>query len=316
MARRVLGGVAPFRFAEGRDCTFVATLAVATKGDYDWLMGCSGAAFDLAIDAERWDPLAATVRDTDTMARAARAAGVRLDPVAPPYDEELRELVLARIAESIDAHAPPLVRGLAGPPEFGLIIGYDEAGPTFFARTFFDKGPDPARVGWEAFVDEERGTPVFLDPAPAADPLRAALEGIDAGLAAADAVASAYATWAGSLRDEARWTDRAHAGSAAFGDHAVRGLLVDKRRAAARFLRQLRARLSASPGADLLRAAESYGYVAEAAARGGTGPFDAAVALRFLDPGQRRAWAKALDEALRHEREAHAALRSARDGAR
>jgi hypothetical protein len=71
-----------------------------------------------------------------------------------------------------------------------------------------------------------------------------------------------------------------------------------------------------SPGADLLRAAESYGYVADAAKKVGIGPFEASVAMRFLDSGHRRSWAKQLEAALGHERDAHDALRAARSGMR
>jgi len=113
------------------------------------------------------------------------------------------------------------------------------------------------------------------------------------------------------LRDDARWTDTKHAGTAAFADHAMRVVLADKRRAAARFLRGLRS-LFASPGGDLLRAAESYGYVVEALEKLGTKPFDASVAMRFLDAGHRRGIAKVLDAVLNHEKEAHDALRAAR----
>jgi hypothetical protein len=93
----------------------------------------------------------------------------------------------------------------------------------------------------------------------------------------------------------------------------MRTILADKRRAAARFLRGARGIFSTSPGADLLRAAESYGYVADACAKIGTGPFDGALAMRFLDPGHRRAWGKQLEAIIGHEREAHAALSAARE---
>ena len=312
LTRKILSGTAPLRFADGHDCTFAYALAVATKNEYDWVMGCSGAAFVTRIDTERWDPIAASPHDPATFARGARAVGVRLDPVAPPYDDEMRELVLARVVESIDAGTPPLVRGLGGPPEIGLLIGYDTDGPTFFARTFFDHGKEPTRVGWEAFVDEDHGTPLFLDPAPAPDRIDATAAGIDAALELGPATDAALETWIAALRDDARWTDAAHAGAAAFGDHAMRGLLADTRRAAARFLRRLRTLVANRPGADALRAAESYGYVADAAEKAGIGPFDGAVAMRFLDAGQRRAWARLLEGALGHEREARDALRAAR----
>lgn len=314
--RRILKDVGPLRFGEGHDTTFPYALALATGADYDWLMGSSGAAFTTTIDESGWDPLAATPRDRDTFARAARAAGVRLDPEPPPYDDEMRELVLDRVVEAIDGHLPPLVFGLGGAPEYGLVVGYDEEGPTFFARTYFDKGDDPRRAGWPDFESEDRGGLIFLDKTAPPDRPRVLREGIDAALAARDASDAALASWSAALRDDARWSDAKHAGSAAFADHAMRSVLVDKRRAAARFLRAARGLLPNAPGADLLRAAESYGYAADAAAKGGVGDFGGGVAMRFIDPGHRRAWAKNLGAVRDHDREAREALTSARKGMR
>ena len=314
--RRILKDVGPLRFGEGHDTTFPYALALATGAEYDWLMGSSGAAFTTTIDEAGWDPLAAAPRDAETLARAARAAGVRLDPEPPPYDEEMRELIFDRAKEAIDAHLPPLVFGLGGAPEYGLIVGYDEDGPTFFARTFFDKGDDPRRAGWSEFESEDRGGVIFLDKTAPPDRPAALREGIDAALAAREASDGALTSWAAALRDDTRWSDAKHAGSAAFADHAMRSVLVDKRRAAARYLRTARGLLPNSPGADLLRAAESYGYAADAAAKGGVGEFDGSVAMRFIDPGHRRAWAKNLDTVRENDREAREALASARGGMR
>jgi hypothetical protein len=314
--RRILKDIAPLRFGEGHDCSFPYALAVATNVEYDWIMGGSGAAFTTEIDERGWDPLAATPRDRDTQARAARAAAVRLDPEPPPYDEEMRELVLDRVMEAVDGRVPPLVFGLAGNPEFGLVVGYDQEGPVFFARTFFDKGDEPRRVGWEAFESEERGGLTFLDRVQAADRPTVAREGIDVAVASAQSSDRALESWAAALRDDARWSDTKHAGSAAFADHAMRAVLVDKRRAAARFLRAARGLFPNAPGGDLLRAAESYGYSADAAAKGGTGEFGGGVAMRFIDPGHRRAWAKNLELVRERDREAREALVSARAGMR
>lgn len=312
MARKVIGGIAPLRFGGGRECSFPASLAAATKTEYDWILGCSGAAFDTRIDEATWDPLVATPRDAATLSRGAAAAGVRLDVVSPPFDDEMRELVLARVKEQIDAGTPPLARGLVGPSEYGLIVGYDDNGPTFLARTYFDRGAEPTRLGWDAFVDDEHGTPVFLDPAGVVDRARSALAGLDAGIAAAGTTEDALHAWAAGLRDDARWSDARHAGQAAFADHTMRTILADKRRAAARFLRGLRAEFPTRPGSDLLRAAESYGYVVDAATKSGIGPFDASVATRFADSGHRRGWANALEGLIGHEREARSALQAAR----
>jgi hypothetical protein len=311
---KLLRDIPPLQFGAGRECSFPAAMATATKTEYDWLMGASGAAFDVTIDLGGFDPLAATPRDPDTIALAARAAGVRLDDVPPPYDEDLRALVGSRIREAIDEKLPPLIRGAVGPPEYGLIVGYTDD-DRYLVRTFFDKSDKPSEIGWPDFVDADHGGPVFLDRTTPPERTVQAREGLDAAIARAPGSEAALTGWAAGLRDDERWIDTKHAGTAAFADHAMRVVLADKRRAAARFLRGLRS-LFSTPGGDLLRAAESYGYVVEALEKVGTKPFDASVAMRFLDAGHRRGIAKALDVVLGHEREAHDALGAARAGIR
>jgi len=277
-------------------------------------MGASGAAFTAAIDVDAWDPIAAAPLDDATLEGAARGSGMRADPVAPPFDDEMKALVVDRMLEALEAKVPPLARGLVGPSEYGLVVGCDEETPTFYARTYFDKTEQPTKLDWSAFAKD--GRVVFLDRAGAPDRAAIARAAVEGAVAAAEASDRALAIWIAALRDDARWTDTRHAGAAAFGDHAMRTLLADKRTAAASFLRTTRALFAGSPGADLLRAAESYGYVADAAKKVGIGPFGASVATRFLDAGHRRSWAKQLEAALGHERDAHEALRAARAGMR
>jgi hypothetical protein len=277
-------------------------------------MGASGAAFTTAIDVDRWDPIAAAPLDDVTLVRAARGTGMRADAVAPPFDDEMKALVLDRILEALEAKIPPLARGLVGPSEYGLVVGCDEETSTFYARTYFDKTEKPTKLDWSAF--EKDGLIVFLDRSGAPERQAIARDAVEAAVAAAEASDHAIESWIAALRDDTRWTDTRHAGAAAFGDHAMRTLLADKRKAAASFLRTTRALFPGSPGADLLRAAESYGYVADAAKKVGIGPFDASVAMRFLDGGHRRSWAKQLEAAQGHERDAHDALRAARAGMR
>ncbi|TMF54365.1 MAG: hypothetical protein E6I19_11785 [Chloroflexi bacterium] len=277
-------------------------------------MGASGAAFTAAIDVDAWDPIAAAPLDDATLQGAARGSGMRADPVAPPFDDEMKALVVDRMLEALEAKVPPLARGLVGPSEYGLVVGCDEETPTFYARTYFDKTEQPTKLDWSAFAKD--GRVVFLDRAGAPDRAAIARAAVEGAVATAEASDRALAIWIAALRDDARWTDTRHAGAAAFGDHAMRTLLADKRTAAASFLRTTRALFAGSPGADLLRAAESYGYVADAAKKVGIGPFGASVATRFLDAGHRRSWAKQLEAALGHERDAHEALRAARAGMR
>lgn len=313
---RSLKDIPPLHFGKGRDCTLPACVAIATGTEYDWVMGVSGTAFGASLDTATWDPLSAAPLDDGTLTRAAKAAGAKPDVVGPPFDEDMKALVLDRVAESIDAKTAVLVKGIAGPPEYGLIVGYDDEGPTFLARTYFDKSDKPAKIGWDAFADAAHGQLAFLDRGPEADKNALAKDGLAQAVANASASESALMMWLDALRDDARWTDTKHAGAAAFGDHAMRTILADKRRAAARFLRSSRGIFSSAPGADLLRAAESYTFVADACAKVGTGPFDGSVAMRFLDGGHRKGWAKQLEAILGHEREAHAALSSAKGAMR
>jgi hypothetical protein len=309
--KRILKDIAPLRFGEGRECTLPASIAAATGASYEWIMGASGAAFTTTIDTEGWDPMAAAPLDTATLERGARAAGAKVDVVAPPFDEEMRELVADRVLEALEAKSPPLARGLVGPAEYGLVVGFDDEGPTFYARTYFDRSEQPSKVDWSAFRDERTGLLAFLDRAAAVDRAALARDAVRAAATGADASQQALAQWLRALRDDTKWSDTKHAGTAAFADHAMRTILADKRRAAAAFLRDARSLFSNAAGAELLRAAESYGYVVDAAKKLGIGPFDASVAMRFLDVGHRRAWAKQLEAIVGHEREAQAALAQA-----
>ena len=291
-------------------------MAVATGGEYEWVMGVSGAAFTTTIDAASWDPLAAAPLDDATLSRAAHAVGMKPDVVGPPFDDDMKALVLDRVAETIDAKVPALVRGVAGPPEYGLIVGYDDEGPTFLARTYFDKTEKPTKIDWSAFSDADHGLLAFLDRGSPPDRAKLAHEALREAVRKRSETEKALHTWLDGVRDESRWADTKHAGTGAFADHAMRTIHIDKRRAAGRFLRGVRTLFANAPGADLLRAAESYSYSADAAAKLGTGPFDASVAMRFLDVGHRRAWAKALEAIIAHEREANDALASAEGATR
>ena len=287
-------------------------MALSTGTEYDLLMGASGAAFTTTIDERGWDPLAASPLDDATLERAAAAAGVRTDRVDPPFDNEMRELVLDQVKAAIEAKLPPLVRGAIGPPEYGLVVGYDDAVPKLYVRTYFDPSDEAPTVGWDAFTGPENGALAFIERGPRPDRAAVVRGALDVAVSSAAASDAALRAWLGALRDEARWTDPKHGGTAAFADHTMRTILHDKRRAAARFLRSVRDALPSRGGGELLRAAEAYGKVADAAEKVGVGAFDPAVALRFVEGGQRRAWANALEGALPHEEEAHDALRAAR----
>jgi len=92
----------------------------------------------------------------------------------------------------------------------------------------------------------------------ATDRPQRATKGIDAGLSAGDASDQRSPPGIIRLRDDARWSDASTLVSAAFADHAMR-LASSTAPRAARVPSHGRGLLPNTPGADLLRAAESYG---------------------------------------------------------
>lgn len=323
MKRRLLRDVPALKWDAGKDTTLCGAMEAALRaaGDdrpdlYDWLMGCSGAAFRVRFDSARWDPEAASPHARPFVARAARVGGFRPDVVEPPFDEELRELVWDRVVESVEASLPPLARGLLEAPEFGIVVGYDEGARVLFARTYVDKKDEPSRVSFDVFGAARPPVPVFLDRAPRPPDAELARDAVHDGARVARerepeederllAGEAAVEAWIAALgRDVAP----AEAAGGAFADWWLRVSLHDARRAASRFLRRVRTYFPEKLGVELLHAAEAYGYVADEAAKGGLHPFDGTVVTRFLDPSLRRGWAHTLERALAQEREAVASL--------
>jgi hypothetical protein len=312
--RNLLRKVPALRFGEGEDITLGGALASALQASredrvrlYDDALAGSGIAFELRVD-ESWDPEMVSPHDPDAVARAAAAVGLRADVVEPPFDEDLRELVWDRIRESVDAGLPPLARRLLQLPEFGVVTGYDAKERVLFARTYADHGDDPARTLFaDAFGGDRPATIAFLDRAGRVDEPRLARDALRRA-AEVGGYEAPYRVWITGLQQEAPAREIAQR---AFVDHARRVFLHDARRSAARFLRRVRRHFPDRVGADLIRAAESYSYVADETEKSGVKPFDASVVARFVDPGQRRGWQHALERALERDREAAAALSAA-----
>ncbi len=306
LSRKLLPRVPRLAWGEGRDTTLAGALAASLRGEdvYDAIMAGSGVAFDLRVD-DRWDPGTVSPHGADVVARAARVAGLRADVVEPPLDDELRELVWERLAESLEADLAPLARGLGGLPEFGVISGYDSDGRVLFARTYADRGDQPGRI---SYTDTATATFVFLDRAERPKDAEVARDAVRRGAESGASTPPAFETWAAALLAD---VPPREAAQRAFVDHARRVFLHDARRAAARYLRAVRRYFPDRAGAELIRAAEAYAYVADEAEKHGVRPFDAGIVSRFLDAGSRRGWSHALERAVTREREAASALSSA-----
>lgn len=321
--RALLRKVPALAFGQDEDITLCGALASALflSGDerrvaYDDAAAGSGVAFQLRID-DRWDPATTSPHDPEVAARAAECVGLRADAVPAPWDADMRELVWERAVESIDAEIPVLVRGKRTGDEFGLVTGYDAEHRLAFLDTYVahdDRKPEPL------FADEDPLL-VFLEKGTRPKDAELARRALERARAITDPAThemgdtklfqgeAAFAAWIAALGEP---TSGRAATERAFVDHARRVFLHDARRTAARYLRRARRLFPDRAGAELIRAAEEYGYVAEECEKTGTAPFEAGVVARFLDPGWRKGWAHALERAAAHEREAIAALRAVR----
>ncbi len=235
-----------------------ATLLAA--GTRDWQLGCSyalhmvtsGLAFQQLWRAGDWEwgdevirmtpeplgpfrhAIAAAGYSFEVLTNPTAAnGGTRFAALAPTADEATFR---ARIAGSLQAGRPVLALGVIGPPECGLLTGYDEGGDVLIGWSVFQGFPDmnegvafeptgEYRVrGWFAHTPAlillgERG-----EPPPLQDTLREAyrravvlvrtpeMNGYSGGLAAFD-------TWAAALEDDANWPEDMAVRRTRYGRH-------------------------------------------------------------------------------------------------
>jgi hypothetical protein len=128
---------------------------------YAYIMGTSGAAFQLTWHSERWDPAGSSIGfiaadPRQPFRRAFEAVGYECEifgnkDMEHPADEgasclrryEDRDYFRTRIIESIrDKGRPVLGFGVVGPPECCIIAGYDERGQVLVGWSFFQGFPE------------------------------------------------------------------------------------------------------------------------------------------------------------------------------
>jgi hypothetical protein len=114
---------------------------------YAFFCGVSGAAFFLSWkDGWHGDNVAPFYLDADPAAmekRSFQAIGYRFDLVMPAPGNGSKQPYLQAIDASLRRGLPAISYGIIGPPEPGLIAGYDEGGEVL--------------LGWNFFVDMEPG---------------------------------------------------------------------------------------------------------------------------------------------------------------
>ena len=127
-------------------CPFPGSLFAALEYmgepvDYDYLMGVTGAAFRRFWNRDDGGNVDLSYLAPEVYDRAAQAIGRELRPVGTGDRARIRRAV----RQSIGKGRPLLAFGIIGPPECGLITGYDHGGKTLYGYSYFQ---DPALPGY------------------------------------------------------------------------------------------------------------------------------------------------------------------------
>ncbi len=279
--RVVLGGVPKIGYQK-RFCPFPGALEalmeyIGDPVDYDFLMGVTGAAFRRFWEKDDGGNVDLMYLEPEPYRRALEELGYEYRHI--PRE---RDAMLQAIKQSISNGRPVISFGIVGPPEAGLITGYDRDGEVLIGWSYFqqDTWPgtfeqpdwhqkqDPNSLGLVVVEDKDRWF-----TANKRDTLVRALKwAIDLSRTPTRTCApkhvsglAAYAAWAAALEVDADYPsddpgvlDTRHMVQC---DQAV---MVEERGNAARFLRQM-AEAAPEVADDLNAAAELYEKVGQEA---------------------------------------------------
>jgi len=115
--------------------------------DYDYIMGVSGECFRRVWNKDDGGNVDAMYFEPEPHERIFRALGYEFT-VAPRND---KAAMVAAIKESIAAGRPVLSTALVGPPEMGVVTGYDSGGETLIGWSYFQDAALPGYCevpGW------------------------------------------------------------------------------------------------------------------------------------------------------------------------
>ncbi len=299
---------------------------VGDPQDYDYLMGITGAAFRRLWNRDDGGNVGILRYENEPFRLAFAALGYEWRTV--PADAS-KETMLAAIADSLAQGRPAISFGIIGPPEPGLVTGYDEDGAVLYGWSYFQEQRERyyEKRDWFETMDKSGGVGLLIvgDRLPARptdrEVLLASLHwALDlertaqrpnlpdhlAGLAAYDA-------WADALEADADYpANDGETIGARVMIHGDQYVMVEERHEAARFLRRMKA--VAPQAADHLEAAAAlYNQVGDSVTLLWPWPIDpgAGVMQALADARTRRALARHVRAARDKEAEAVAHLERA-----
>lgn len=136
-ARMVIEGVPAIGYHK-RLCPFPGSLFscmefLGTPCSYDYLMGVTGAAFRRLWRSDDGGNVDLMYFGSDPWRRAFRALGYQGIPVSC----KSKEGMIRAVQESIARNVPVLAFGIIGPPECGIVTGYDCHGEALIGYSYF-----------------------------------------------------------------------------------------------------------------------------------------------------------------------------------
>jgi len=154
---KVLNGIDDLDYRK-QECTFTGSVLGCMKYLNEnvspaFIKGVSGGAFKL-LWYLKWCPSNNTlfVLGTEPVERTFRALGYEYQFIRSlgygnqfdrkPNNEDDEERIRKKITESIEKGCPVIVEGIIGPPECGIVAGYDKGGKMLLGRSYFHKSDD------------------------------------------------------------------------------------------------------------------------------------------------------------------------------
>ena len=278
--RQVLAGVPRIGY-DVHLCPFPGTLYAYLKyvgdlQDYDYLMGVTGAAFRRLWNRDDGGNVGILRYKNEPFRLAFAALDYEWHTV--PADAD-KETMIAAIRESLAQGRPAISFGIIGPPEPGLVVGYDEDGAVLYGWSYFQDQRERyyETRDWFERMDKSGGVGLLIidDKQPARPTAREMLVAslqwaLDlertahrpnlpdhlGGLAAYDAWADALEVDADYPRDDHRTMG---VRVMVHGDQCV---MLEERHEAARFLRRMKA-VASQAAARLEDAAALYDQVGD-----------------------------------------------------
>lgn len=285
--------------------------------DYDYIMGVSGAAFRRFWNRDDGGNVDLSYLGDDPFRRAFDALGYEYRTI--PAE---KETMIKAIKESIRQGKPAISFGIIGPPEAGIVAGYDREGEVLYGWSCFQDKKDRyyEKTEWFETMDKNAGKGLIVigrrKPTRPhdRDVLAASLEyAIDlaqrprrAGRPEHVSGLAAYDAWADALEVDADYppNDQKVLATRAMV-HMDQVTMLEERHSAAKFLKRM-AEAASDVAEQLHAAATLYDEAANEAARlWRLGHWSEPEAQKAIaDAGNRREFAKHIRAARRKEAQA------------